>query len=171
MAETRKYGGLTLVEIEKLQGDGPEYIVHRLLGRRADTDQGLHGAAASELERLRNILPALIARAREADEERKRIEGMEDFAEKAIAASKREIEDWAGALSETRDEYIEARATGYFRGRRIASEQAKIHAHDFGERASAVDGCSAIVEGAIRSLSVSLGRGDGVLGVEPLKKP
>ena len=54
--------------------------------------------------------------------------------------------DWSNDLLYTRDQYIDAISSGTFNDRKINPELAKKFAHDFGERADAVRGCTVIIE-------------------------
>jgi hypothetical protein len=95
------------------------------------------------LENAGKIARALLAREDDARQEMR---------ERCAKAAKEAIENWAHDIGATREEYIDSVSSGQFQGRRIKPEMAKQFAREFGERASAVDGCVFIVEEAIRSL-------------------
>ncbi len=90
---------------------------------------------------------ALLSRASPSSEAARR-EAIEECAEKARS----HLENWAGDLAATRDQYIDAAACGMFNGRRITEEHARLLARQFRERAEAVSESAEHTAKAIRSI-------------------
>lgn len=79
-------------------------------------------------------------------------EAREAALKEAAGKAKDWLEDWGRDLAFTREQYIDAQASGTLNGRRISPESAKRFAHDFGERAQAVHECGVLVERTILAL-------------------